>query len=156
MISPQQNIEGHVVAADANASADSGAPVLILAGGTGDGVKITGVSIDCIGVKSIALVTSYLAALTDTKTLALAHELQESADNSSWDSAEVIEASTVKGTGTTGGTNERGVCEFAINMHARKRYIRFNVTPELSASATDTATFHTIAVKGGHDVLPAA
>ena len=156
MLQTMTNVEALVKCVDANSSADSAAPVLILAGGTGDGVKITGETVDTQGYSSVAVVTGYLAALADTKTLSFAHELQESSDDSTWDTAEVVEAATVYGTGTTGGTNERGKAEFAIDMKLRKRYIRFNVTPDMSATGTDTATFHTIAVMGGANVLPAA
>ena len=115
MLQPMTNVEALVKCVDANSSADSAAPVLILAGGTGDGVKITGETVDTQGYSSVAVVTGYLAALADTKTLS-----------------------------------------FAIDMKLRKRYIRFNVTPDMSATGTDTATFHTIAVMGGANVLPAA
>jgi hypothetical protein len=159
MIHPSQDLGNLTKAADANASASSGAPVLILAGGTGDGVKITGQSIDRYASDGIAIAdsvvvtTSYLAALADTKTLSLAHEVQYSADNSSWDTAVVIEASTVKAT-SSGGTNERGVDEHNLNLRGQKRYFRINVTPDLSATGTDTATFHTIATMGGYDKVP--
>jgi hypothetical protein len=157
MLYPAQDLGAHTKSYDANASANSGAPVLILAGGTGDGVKITGVTLDRYNGNAMAdscvLQTGWLAALADTKTLSLAHELQESADGSTWDTAEAIQASTVVGT-SSGGTNERGVSVHDINMRGRKRYIRFNVTPDLSATGTDTATFHTVATFGGYDTIP--
>jgi hypothetical protein len=156
-LSTHKNIGAELKAYDANASASSGAPVLILAGGTGDGVKIDGVKIDRYNGTALAnsahLVTGFLAALADTKTISFAHELQESSDGTTWDTAEAIEASTVYAT-SSGGTNERGVAQFDIDLSNRKRYIRFNVTPDLSNTATDTATFHTVADLGGWDVKP--
>lgn len=156
MLQPMTNVEALVKAADANCSENSSAPSVITAGGSLDNVKVTGQSIDTQGYSSIALVTHYLVALTQDKTLSLAHELQESADNSTWDTAEVIEAATVYATGGTGGSNERGVVEFAVNQALRKRYIRFNVTADLSHTSTDTCSFASVAILGGAQVVPAA
>jgi hypothetical protein len=154
MRSPQ-SLGEYVVSVDACSSENSGAPSLITAAGTGDATKVTGQTIDRYQsggfAKSIVVQTSYLAALTAAKDLELAHELQESDDGSSWDTAEVIEATTVK---ATGAGNKRGVDEHAVDCTNRKRYIRFNVTPDLTASGTDTATFHTVATLGGFDQLP--
>lgn len=159
MTFPLNNVGQYVVAKDACSSANSGAPSLITAAGTGDATKVTGQTLDRKQsdgalAHSCVVSTAYLAALQATETLSLAHELQESADGSTWDTAEAIEASTVKATGEAGGSNERGVDEHSVNLMARKRYIRFNVTPDLSASGTDTATFHTQAVLGGFDIIP--
>jgi hypothetical protein len=157
MLNPSQDLGAHTKSYDANASANSGAPVLITAAGTGDNVKITGVTIDRYTANAMAdscvVQTGWLAALTAAKTLSLAHELQESADGSSWDTAEVIQAATVVG---TGAGNIRGVSVHDINLRGRKRYIRFNVTPDLSHTSTDTCTFHTVATLGGYDTIPQA
>lgn len=156
-VHPATDLGSHVTTHDCNASASTGAPVLILAGGTGDAVKITGVAVDRKQGTSLAdsmtVVTGFLAALADTKTLALAHEIQYSADNSTWDTAVVLEASTVKATGDS-GSNERGRVEFNVNLRSQKRYWRVNVTPDLSATGTDTATFHTLGIQSGFHESP--
>lgn len=158
MLHPKTDLGSHVVVLDANASADSAAPSLITAAGTGDATKVTGVGIDRKQGQTLALsaavTTSFLAALADTKTLSLAHEIQYSSDNSTFDTAVVLEASAVKATGETGGTNERGQAEFSINLISQKRYFRINVTPDLSATGTDTASFATQAALGGFSELP--
>ncbi len=155
MLHNPQDLGSHIVSYDANASANSGAPVLILAAGTGDNVKITGVSIDRYAAGALAdsctVVTGFLAALTAAKTISLAHEVQYSADNSTWDTAVVLEAATVYGTGVG---NKRGKAEFSINLRSQKRYVRINVTPDLSHTSTDTATFHTVMNLGGFEQLP--
>lgn len=154
-ISPSQDLQGHVISKDANHSANSGAPVLITAGGTGDGVKITGQTIDRLSsgcmADSCQVATAYLASLTAAKTLSLAHEYQDSADGSTWNTAVVLEASTVK---ETGAGNKRGVDEHDINLRSLQRYIRVNVTPDLSHTSTDTCTFATIVTLGGFSKGP--
>lgn len=164
MLHPKE-ISSHVLAIDANCSENSGAPAVIVAAAGLDNVKVTGVTIDryqnaagTVGnalAATINLATQWLGALTNTKTLSLAHELQESADGSTWDTAEVIEALTVKQTATS-STNFRGIDEHSIDCRNRKRWIRFNVTLDLSATSADEALFSTTATLGGYDVLPVA
>ena len=152
---PSLDLAGHITQHDACASANAGAPSLITAAGTGDATKVTGQTIDrksgSAMAQSCVLVTGYLAALTAAKTLSLAHELQESDDGSNWDTAEVIEAATVK---VTGAGNKRGVDAHTISLNGRKRYIRFNVTPDLSHTSTDTAEFFSTAILSGYDQRP--
>lgn len=154
---PLNELGPHVKAYDGAASHNANAPSLITAAGTGDNTKVTGRTVNRFNGTALAhsavVATGYLAALTDTKTISLAHEIQESADNSSWDSAEAIEALTVKAT-SSGGTNERGVDVHDLSLTARKQYFRINVTPDLSAGATDTALFFTVVILGGWTQVP--
>lgn len=146
-----------VTVEEACCSEDSDAPSLVTAGGTGDNSKVTGQTIDRKSGTALAhsavVCTAWLAALTDTKTLSLAHEIQESADGSSWDTAEEIEAAAVKQTATA-TTNYRGEDEHKISLIGRKRYFRINVTPNLSNTGTDTMSFHTVAALTGWDQNP--
>ncbi len=155
MLKPFTDLAGHIKVVDACSSENSGAPSLVTAAGTGDNTKRTGQTIDRMSGTSMAnscvLSTAFLAALAASQTLSLAHELQESDNGTSWDTAEVIQAATVK---ATGAGNKRGTDEHSVSLIGRKRFIRFNVTPDLSAGATDTATFHTTAVLGGYDQIP--
>jgi hypothetical protein len=157
---PVTSIAEHVSCKDACSSANSGAPSLITAAGTGDNVKVTGQTIDRFDATSGGLAhscvvsTAYLAALDATETLSLAHEYQTSANGSTWDTAVAIQTATVKATGGTGGSNERGTDEHTLSLVGLKRYVRFNVTPDLSRAGTDTATFHTQCILGGFDQLP--
>lgn len=152
---PSTNLGAFTKSYDGNASANSGAPVLVTAGGTGDGVKVTGQTVDRYASGALAdsavVQTGYLAALTAAKTLSLAHEIQESDDDSTWDTAVAIEASTVK---ATGAGNKRGVDVHDLDLRGRKRYFRINVTPTLSHTSTDTCTYHTVVTCGGYDVTP--
>ncbi len=158
MTFPLNSLGQYIAAKDANASEDSSVPVLILAAGTGDGVKVTGQTVDRKTsdgglAHSMVLATGWFVDLTDTKSLAFAVELQESANDSDWDAAEVVQASTVVQLATA-TIAYRGVLENAIDLMDRKRYIRFNITPELSAGSADEATYHSVAILGGFDITP--
>jgi len=158
MTFPLNSFSQYVVVKDACSSENSGAPSVITAAAGLDNVKVTGQTIDRKQsngalAHSMSVCTAWVAALTDTKTMSLAHEIQESDDGSTWDTAEAIEAATVKVT-SDGGGNERGEEEYAVDLMSRKRYFRINVTLDLNAANTDTASFHTVAVMGGFDILP--
>lgn len=126
----------------------------LVAAGTGDDTALTGATIDRLGYGSAVFVIAYKTTLTADKTLSFAAEYQESADGSSWDTAVAIQASTVAKTGAA--TNAIGEVKFDINLEGKKRYIRFNFTPNLSHTSTDTAVVAGTAVLGGADKLPAA
>lgn len=157
MLFPMTNLAGEIRCAIAGNSVNSGAPVLVTAAGTGDNTKVTGTTIDRKGstagtlADSAVLAIGYVAALTNTKTLSFAVEYQTSADNSTWDTAVVMQAATVAVTATS-STNFSGVVELSLDCSSLKRYIRFNITPDLSASGTDTATYSAVCILGGHQV----
>jgi len=134
----------------------AGVAIVLTAAATEDGVKITGESIDRLGYDSAALVVTAKASLANTKTLSFAAEYQDSADNSTWNTAVALYASTVLLTGSGSGTNEEGTKETALDLRGLARYIRFNVTPDLSATGTDTAVWAAVCILGGADRLPAA
>lgn len=154
---PLNDVGDFLTGNDGCASANSGAPSLITAAGALDNVKVTGQTVDRKSGTAIAysafIQTGYLAALADTETISLAHEYQDSADDSTWNTAVAIEAATVKAT-SSGGTNERGVDEHKLDLSSLYRYIRINVTPNLSASATDTCLFFTVVTLGGWSQVP--
>lgn len=105
-----------------------------------DGVEVTGATIDTQDFHSAKLSIAFLTSLASGETLSFGVDIQESDDDSDWDTAEVVQADTVVATGTVSGEN--GVREYRIDLQgngqARKRYVRFNITPTLSASGTDT------------------
>lgn len=133
------------------ATAGSGAPELIVAAGAGDNTQIVGNSINrnSYGMpQSMLVVVSSYLNLADTETFSLAVEIQESADGSSWDTAEAIDAATVvktaSGAFTDGQTNT-----YKVYLGDRKQYFRVNVTPNFGASGTDTGTVHCSGILGG-------
>lgn len=133
----------------------------LVAAGTGDNTKVTGQTIDRYGASGVQRYNSavvsmaYHCVLADTKTLSIALEIQESADGSNWDTAEVIYAATVVATAANPALEFTGTKQTGVNLAGRKRYCRFNHTPDLNASGTDTAeVVGTVTLGGGH-TLPA-
>lgn len=125
----------------------------LTAGGTGDATAVTGATIDRDDYQSGVLAVAYKAVLTEAKTLALAVEVQESSDGSTWDTAVALRASTVAATGDTGGSTETGLVEFDIDLSGYKRYVRFNFTPDLNATGTDTAVVAAVFTLGGARII---
>jgi hypothetical protein len=142
------------------ATPGTGAPELMVAAGAGDATKVVGNAINRYSYgmpqSALAVVTSFLN-LADTETYSLAVEIQESADGSTWDTAEVIQASTVVKTASGAFTDGHVEC-YPIYLGDRKQYFRINVTPDFSASGTDTGTMQTAVILGGawkNSALPA-
>lgn len=129
-----------------------GGAVSATAGGSGDATKITGDSIDRNQsggpFESAVVHINWRTTLASAETLTLAIEVQESADNSSWDTAVALQAATVVSTGVQ--TALDGVTEYDdVDFYKRKRYVRYNVTPNMSASGTDTTLLAYGAILGG-------
>lgn len=148
MASPQKNDIGSYLKALACGASSA------VAAGTGDATKVTGATVDRLGYGSAKLVVAYKTSLTAAKTLSFAVEYEESDDGSSWSSAVAIQASTVAETGAL--TDEVDELTFDLDLAARKRYVRYNVTPDLSHTSTDTVVFAATVVLGGARSLPAA
>jgi len=147
------DVGSFLAAAVCGSSEDTNAPVVIVAASTGDNVKVTGESIDLLDKgDSALLVVTGMATLTAAKLATIAAELQESSDNSSWDTAEVVYAAATVASGT--GENHF-VKATSIALKARKRYIRFNLTPNLTHTSTDVMTYSAALVMSDN-VLPAA
>lgn len=159
MLLPKTDLGGHVVVKAACSQVDaSGDTIILTAGATEDGVKIEGETIDRLYFDSCIFSLGAVATLADTKTLAFAVEYQTSADGSTWDTAVALQASTVLITATS-ATTFHGSLKLALKLgqdNTMKRYIRFNVTPDLSATGTDTAIWSATCVLAGDDRLPAA
>jgi len=133
----------------------AGGKHLIVAGSGTDNVKVDGQTIDRLKFDSLVLSVAYIASLAATKTLSIAIEEQQSADNSNWDVATVVLASTVVLTGASGGSvGSVGVTNTNINLASKKRYVRYNITADLNNSGTDTASWVATAIKGGAYVHP--
>jgi len=162
MLHPSQDLGGHIVNKDACSSANSGAPSLITAAAGLDNVEVDGQTLDRYIAASVAMADSsvitvaYLAALTATETLSLRIRYQDSANGSSWNTAVELTAAAVVATGAGGGSNERGALEASLNLRGLERYVRFSITADLSASGTDTCTYHAVAAFGGYDQVPRA
>lgn len=156
MLQNRQSLGDHVVVAPACAQATAaGAAIALVAAATEDGVKVIGQTINRRNAQSCVLAIEGLASLAATKTLSFASEYQESGDGSTWDTAVVIEAATVVATGPGGGGNVHFSRELPINLAPKKKFVRFNLTPDLSATSVDIAVWSASCVLSGFDVLPA-
>ena len=133
-----------------------------LAAGTGDATAKNGAIIDYLTLNhplSGTIVIPWTATLADTKSLNLVAKvvhgdianLSDVADYA-FGGAEVDFG--IVGTGDTGGTTEVGVARMDVDLSGIKRYFRLVVTPDLSASGTDTAEFAACFVLGGQDKAP--
>lgn len=162
-LKPSTDLSGHITTHFACGSeTSSNTHILTIAGATEDGVKVTGATIDRLNGTSLAesavVSTIYQTTLTAAKTLSFAYEIQESADNSTWDTAVALATSTVAKTGAAAdGKDVQGpddIAALAINLVGRKRYWRINVTPDLSHTSTDSCWWATMAIQGGYEQLP--
>jgi hypothetical protein len=129
----------------------------LTAAGTGDATEVVGASIDttALGVKceSVAFAIAASATLAATKTLTVAAKVEHSDDGSSW--SDLVASSTILTlTGASGGSTERGTAKIGVALENAKQFIRFRYTPDLSNTATDTATVAPIGIFGGARKLP--
>ena len=125
------------------------------AGGTGDATKVTGQAIDRQDFLSGVLAIAFKATLAKDKTISFAVEVQESADGSNFGTAVAVQAAKVAATGGESGSTEYGVVKIDENLKGRKRHVRYNITPDLSATGTDTLVWGAAFVLGGAVVKPA-
>jgi hypothetical protein len=149
----KRSSEEFITASIAGASTVSSAPNVITAAGAGDATKVTGETVDLLNYSSATLLIPWFVSLTADKTLTFAAEYQTSADASTWATAVELFAATTVATATGAS---KGVVQTALDTGALPRYIRFNITPNLSHSGTDVAVYCAVVVKGGSNYVPAA
>lgn len=128
-----------------------------VAAGAGDNTELTSAAIDRIptgdkGFMSAVLAIAIKTSLTAAATLSVGVKISESDDGTTFGADEVTQALTVVKTGAL--TNDVSVSEFAYDLASRKRYIRFKITLDLSAGATDVFVYGASLVLGGSDRLP--
>lgn len=115
------------------------------AGGAGDDTEVNTAWVDRMDddygmAMSAKLVIVYEAALADTETLTFAGNFQDASDAAGSDAADygtAIAATTVSSADSAGSTND-GTIEIDVDLSAAKEFVRFQLTPNLSAGATDT------------------
>lgn len=159
MSSLGKNIAGEIGAAYALASTS------LTAGGGGDNTLITGTSIDTSSAlvapslypknfNSVAFVIAGTATLTAAKGITITALIEDSADGSSW--ATLVASSTIVSVTSAGGGTVTFSGKVGVSLDTARKYVRVKVTPDLSNTATDTATVFGVAVFGGPDTLPVA
>jgi hypothetical protein len=128
-----------------------GAAVAATAGGTGDATVAVSTAIDLTALpdrfEAIAFTIAATTTLAATKSLTVAGKIETSADNTNWSdltaSATLLTLSSTPGGTVTGAAVVDGSLEYAL------RYVRLSITPDLSATGTDTASILRTAVLTG-------
>lgn len=138
-------------------------PATITAGAGNDGVEVDGPTIDRNGFNHLAqggkLIIAWDTTLAAAATLSLAANMQDSPNNSTW--TDVLDnyaggalANAVVATGPGGGGTLRGVSVIDFALDQLDRYLRAQVTANLSAANTDTVRIAAVLVMGGGEVYP--
>ena len=132
----------------------------VTAAGTGDATEVDGETVDRFALggrnQSAKMIVAVQATLTSDKTITIEGNFQDSTNDSDWvDHGAALAAATVC-TGQTGGTEEEGVIELDVDLSSANRYVRIQVTPDMSHTGTDTALVAGVIVFGGADALPAS
>lgn len=163
---------------DLSLAINAAAKTSLVAAGSGDNVQVVGLTIDRENLTvngTIATYTNlvpigvvfellYDATLQATQTLSIsAVEVDHSPDGTTWTTF-LTQASAVKptnwqpagvvDTGAGGGSTQRGVARYGLDIKGAQRYIRIKFTPDLSASGTDVAEIMVCATFTGFDELP--
>lgn len=126
-----------------------------VAGSTYDNVAYVSGVVDTADYNYMKVAIPYTVSLASGKTASFAVSMEQSADNSSWDTAQVLQAATVAKT-ADGAAIVAGSDSIEFDLHAKdmKRYVRFSVTPDLNNTATDTLSGKIVAMGVGGDVEP--
>lgn len=129
-----------------------------VAAGTGDNTEKTSAAIDrkpqgTPGFDAIQIELTYITTVTAGQTLKLTLKIEESADGSSWGTAETLLNAVTLETGAV--TAKTAVYEHSLDLRKRKRYIRFLVTLDLSAGSADTFVYAATGILSAADAFPA-
>jgi hypothetical protein len=131
-----------------------------VAAGTGDNTEITTDGIDLMpvglaGYRNCVLALGYLTSVAQNQTLAVTVKVSDSADNTNW-SADTTLANAVQIEGSTAAATvaKKAAYELGVDVASKKKYVRFKITMNLSASGTDTFVYGAVAVLGAADKLP--
>lgn len=128
-----------------------------LAAGTGDNTEVNGAWIDRLSAKGMAMSAklgiNYTASLAATETLTFALNFQDAVDAAGTGAADYpvgeVVAATVAATGDSGSATQTGVVEQDVDLGGARRFIRAQITPNLSRGATDTAAWSSMMVLFG-------
>lgn len=119
------------------------------AAGTGDATKVTSPDIDRQGYMAGTLVISGQATLQAAKTLSFTIDIKDcSTADGSFASYKAV-AKTAYATGGTSGTTQAFMVPVDVNLEGADRYLNIDITPDLSATGTDTATWAATMILAG-------
>lgn len=130
------------------------------AAGAGDATEVDGGYQSIKGYMSAEIMISFEAVLAQDETISFSANFQDALDSSGTGVADYGDATdealsaAVAATGDTGGSTEVGVISFPVDLQTAREYGRVQVTPDLSASGTDTVDWHAVIVLSGGHTLP--
>jgi hypothetical protein len=130
-----------------------------VAAGTGDNTELTSAAIDRMtpgsaGFLAGLLAIGYRTSLTAAATLKLGVKISESDDGTTFGADEVLEVLATKTLATGALTNSDAVYELGLDLSKRKRFLRFKITMDLSAGATDVFVYSAVLVMASPDKMP--
>lgn len=121
------------------------------AGGSGDNTEVNGAWLDrndaIAGLMmSAKLGISFTTTLGIGQTLAFDVQVQHASDIAGSDAADYGPAVTgiLAANGASGGATVAEVAELDVGLEGAKRFVRFQITPQLSAANTDTANWSAV------------
>ena len=139
-----------------------GAASTATAGGAGDNTAVVGTWLDREGlglgyaggsIPMSALVSiAFTATLAAGKGLNMALLVEDSADGVAANTYQTISA--VQAALSAAGGTVNGQIGFHVNLGSARRYVRFTWTPDLTNTATDTASIFPMCALAGFDRLP--
>lgn len=132
------------------------------AAGTGDATDQAGPWLDrtragkSVPMGSVKIVVGYSTTLAANKALKLAFQLKDADDGSGTNAANfgAAYASTAVVTDGGSGGTYTGTAEFDVDLTMARNWVQANVTPDLTATGTDTCDLRSIAIWFGSDRLP--
>lgn len=125
----------------------------LTAAGTGDATAVTSpAGIDRLGFGSGTLLIVGKTTVQESKTLSLTIELQSCATASGTYTAFETVTKTAYVTGGTGGNTQGFIVMHDFDLQDEARYIKAKITPDLSATGTDTALWGAAIVLAGPEV----
>ena len=119
----------------------AGAAVAVTAGGAGDATEALTPAIDLTALpdrfEAVTFVAPVTATLAATKSLTVTGKFITSDDDVTY--TDMTSASTVLTLSSTAGGTVTGAIVADCSLEYAKRYVKFGITPDLSAANTDTA-----------------
>lgn len=132
----------------------------IVAAGGGDNTLKVGEVIDLNGLPakplSAEICITAIAVLASAKKLLVDDIKMEHDVLANFSTPTDLQVFTETLTVLDAANAERGELRLAINLSSAKRFIRFEMLPDLDASGTDTAILHASITFGGFDSVPVA
>ncbi len=137
-------------------------PVTVTAGTTADGQERNGFIIDRLAFNDLILsckvTLPYNMVLSTADTGTVAANFQDSASSASTAFADYADKDGSTGVSvvrTTAGPLD-SILEFDVDLSSARQFVRVQVTPTMSSTATDTLDIGGVLVFGGGDNIPPA